>query len=65
MPDKSNVSEDKVVWGAEAIGRVIGRDARQTHHLLAIGAIPAKKIGGRWAADAEVLRNLFRETDAA
>jgi hypothetical protein len=65
MPEKSKVSEERIVWGADGIGRVIGRSARQTHHLLAIGAIPAKKIGGRWAADAEVLRNLFRETDAA
>jgi hypothetical protein len=41
---------DAPVWGAEAIGRVINRPARQTFHLLESGALPAKKIGGRWTA---------------
>jgi hypothetical protein len=30
---------DKPVWGAEAIGAVIGRNPRQTHHLLTRGEI--------------------------
>jgi hypothetical protein len=30
---------DKPVWGAEAIGAVIGRNPRQTHHLPTRGEI--------------------------
>jgi hypothetical protein len=26
---------DDILWGAAAIGKPIGRNARQTHHLLA------------------------------
>ena len=39
-----------IVWGAEGIGSVINRSARDTFHLLKRGHLPAKKIGGRWAA---------------
>jgi hypothetical protein len=44
-----------IVWGAEAIGRVIGRNPRQTHHLLHKGALPARKIREVWCANAEKL----------
>jgi hypothetical protein len=43
-------SESDVIWGAQAIGQVIGRTARQAFHLLETGALPAKRIGGRWCA---------------
>jgi hypothetical protein len=40
------------LWGADNIGRVIGRTRRQTHHLLASGRLKsAKKIGGSWVAN--------------
>ena len=43
-------------WGAEAIGAVIGRNPRQTHHLLTRGEIKsAKKVGGRWVVSRAVL----------
>jgi hypothetical protein len=45
--------EDKLdcpVWGAAAIGQVIGRTERQTFHMLEAGLLPAKKLGQRWAA---------------
>jgi hypothetical protein len=49
-----------VVWGAEQIGRVIGRSPRQTHHLLANDQIKsAKKIGGRWVAGRAALLREF------
>jgi hypothetical protein len=46
-PDSQTDEDDELVWGAEAIGRVIGRSARQTFHLASIGAIPVQRIGGR------------------
>lgn len=39
--------DDELVWGAEAIGRVINRDPRQVYHLVEIGAIPVKRVAGR------------------
>lgn len=53
-----------VVWGAKAIGEVIGRTPRQTHWLLGQGAIQAarkvttKKRSG-WFASVEGLRRQF------
>jgi hypothetical protein len=39
-----------LVWGADAIGNVIGRTARQVDHLLHKGLLPARKFGGRWVS---------------
>lgn len=43
-------SSDDIVWEVKNIARVIGRNDRQTFHLLATGQLPAKQIGGRWVA---------------
>lgn len=43
--------ESPLVWGARQIAEVIGRTERQTHHLLETGALPARKVGGRWVAN--------------
>ena len=44
--------DSNFVWGARAIGKVIGRSERQVHHLLASGALKsAQKKGGRWVAN--------------
>jgi hypothetical protein len=53
---------NEIVWGADAIGRVIGRNARQTHHLL--NAEPpqitsARKVGGLWCASRVALLREF------
>jgi hypothetical protein len=40
-------ADDEIVWGAAAIGRVIGRSERQVFYLAEIGAIPVRRIGGR------------------
>lgn len=53
-----------LVWGAEEIAKVIGRSARVTFHLLTTGAIPAKKVGGRWVTERSKLIAFFME-DAA
>lgn len=61
-----NDKDDKLnlVWGAEDIARIIGRSQRVTFHLLTTGAIPAKKVGGRWVAERGKLIAFFME-DAA
>lgn len=49
-----------LVWGIEAIGKVIGRSIPQTHYLLRTGAIPAKKVGEeRWVASRQKLVDFF------
>jgi hypothetical protein len=55
-----DISSTDLVWGADAIGAVIGRTDRQIYHLLASGALKsAKRIGGRWVASrAALLREL-------
>ena len=55
-----DISNTDLVWGADAIGAVIGRTNRQIYHLLASGALKsAKRIGGRWVASrAALLREL-------
>ena len=50
--DPVDISDSKFVWGARAIGKVIGRSERQVHHLLASGTLKsAQKKGGRWVAN--------------
>ncbi len=51
---------DKPVWGAAAIGRVINRNPRQTHHLLSRGLIKsARLVGHQWTATPSALRREF------
>ena len=50
----------RIVWGARAIGEVIGRTERQTHYLLERGAIrAARKIGSQWRASVPGLNAQF------
>lgn len=51
----------ELVWGAEAIAKLIGRTRRVTFHLLTTGAIPAKKVGDRWVAERSKLISFFME----
>jgi hypothetical protein len=46
----SDIESPDIVWGAAAIAAIIGRSGRQTFHLLEIGALPGRKLGGRWVA---------------
>jgi hypothetical protein len=55
-------TELQLIWGAEAIGAEIGCDRRRAFYLLESGELPAKKVGGRWVAERETLRNFFLET---
>ena len=58
--DKKSGDEIELVWGAEAIARIIGRSTRSTFHLLDSGELPAKKVGGRWVAERANLAAFFR-----
>lgn len=52
MTLKAELKENiDLIWGSDRIGEVIGRTARQVNHLLSIGALPAKKVGGTWVAE--------------
>jgi hypothetical protein len=44
------MSDDELLWGADAIGAAINRSRRQTWHLLSVGALDAWKIGGQWVS---------------
>jgi hypothetical protein len=53
-------TNSEFLWGAGAIGEIIGRNPRQTHHLLTTGQIQsAKKVGGRWVAPRAALLREF------
>lgn len=48
-----------LLWGAEAIANRIKRTPRQVGHMLATGALPARKIGGRWCCCEADLKAFF------
>jgi hypothetical protein len=48
-----------VVWGAQAIGEVIGVPPRKAFHLLSTGAIPGRKIGSQWVSERNKLKAFF------
>ena len=56
----TDTHEIDLIWGISAIARAIGRTNRQTYHLLANGEFPAKRVGGRWVADRDVLVAFFK-----
>lgn len=50
-----------LIWGAEEIGKVIGRTARATFDMLEKGKLPAKKVNGRWVVARGKLVAFFME----
>ena len=60
-PNTQSDEETDLVWGAEAIGRVIGRTAKQTYHLLRTGALDgavARVANRTFVGSRRALRNL-------
>lgn len=54
-----------LVWGIEEIGKLIGRNYRQTYHMVRSGQLPmVKQIGERYVASRSKLIAFFME-DAA
>ena len=56
---------DKLIWGAEALGKVINRSPRKTHYLLARGLIDADQIGRLWVSTRRRLLAPFKGKEAA
>lgn len=50
-----------LIWGAEEIGKVIGRTTRSTFDMLDKGELPAKKVNGRWVVARSKLIAFFTE----
>jgi hypothetical protein len=46
----SDENLDDPVWGAAAIGRVIGRSERQAFYLLERKLVDATKVGNAWVS---------------
>jgi hypothetical protein len=53
------------LWGAAEIGRAIGKNPRQTFHLLEARALPAKKVLGQWVASRKRLLHAVFGDDSA
>jgi hypothetical protein len=65
VTDTEELPAPDVIWGCDAIGRVINRTARATFHLLENGRLPARKVGGRWVASRKkLLDTLAGEVDS-
>ena len=50
---------DDLIWGAEAIGKVIKRRPRQVVYMLEKGLLPAKKVGRLWVSTRSSLERHF------
>lgn len=51
----SHTETEDILWGADAIAKAINRSRRETFYLLEKKAIPARKVGGRYAASRQAL----------
>ena len=56
---------DTPVWGAAAIGRVIGRSERQAYHLLERTLLDASKVGSLWVSTPRRLLRGISEREAS
>jgi hypothetical protein len=61
----SNNDTSDLLWGVDAIAAEINRSPRQTYHMLAKGALPARKVGNRWVASRAKLRAYIAGEPAA
>jgi hypothetical protein len=59
MPNEESTIE--LIWGINAIARLIGRTDRQAFHMVSTGQLPAKKVGGRWVAERSKLIAFFMD----
>ena len=55
---ENDLSAD-LIWGVRAIAKEIGRNERQTYHLLAIKALPARRVGAVWVGSRAALREFL------
>lgn len=60
--DSTQPNDDlDLLWGAEEIGKALGRSMRATYEILDKGEIPAKKLNGRWVISRKRLVSFFTE----
>lgn len=50
-----------LLWGADEIGKAIGRTRRSTYDMLEKGQLPAKRVNGRWVIERSKLIAFFME----
>ena len=68
VPVSTHVRTPTPIWGAKAIGEVIGITEAKAFHWLENGRLPAKKVGGRWMSEVGELHRWmtsFNNPDAA
>jgi hypothetical protein len=58
-PRPNATPADDLLWQAKNIARFIGKPERATFHLLKTGALPARRVGGRWVASKSELHRHF------
>jgi len=64
MEPRVQTENPECVWGAAAIGPIIGRSEKGAFHALESGRVPgAKKVAGRWGLHLPTFTKHF--TDAA
>jgi hypothetical protein len=56
---------DRPIWGAHAIGRVIGRSETEASYLLQKGLLPASKVGKYWVTTARRLMTPIQQNSKA
>lgn len=62
---QQNETAMDLIWGIEAIAKLIGRTDRQTYHMVQSGSLPmVKQVGQRYVASRSKLIAFFLE-DAA
>lgn len=61
LESNNNSAVLDLIWGAEEIGKVIGRTTRSTFDMLEKGELPAKKVNGRWVISRTKLAAFFME----
>ncbi|WFU21913.1 DNA-binding protein [Bradyrhizobium sp. CB1717] len=50
----------QIIWGARAIGELIGRSEKSTFAALEAGKLPgAKKVAGRWGLNPRIFFAAF------
>jgi hypothetical protein len=59
LASDDNALSNDLIWGVASIAAEIGRNSRQTFHMLENGKLPAAKNGGRWVASRSGLRRHF------
>jgi hypothetical protein len=50
MQSKQQQDHETPLWGAAQIAAYVGRTVNQVRHMIRVGSLPARKVGGRLCA---------------